>query len=364
MTGSRHGMPRTPLPPRASSTVTATRDARANGGLRQLNARARYRVAAVLVAGLCLLGPAMATVGPASQAAVGANLMPEPSWSSSGELRATSPGGSFSISWAGYIATPEFGRGARVTSKFVVPAVQSPVLPGFASTWAGVGGDTTGDLIQGLERPASRSPGPDLFGRGASAGGSSPTAESFSETRVAGRVDFAGPPLQRQGRSLLLASLRDRLRRPLTPEPLRPLPPGKAGRARPCPSAAARDEQRLRGTVWGGSDATSRADTQPMICRVPAVTPRSHSYLDCRRLAASCNSPGTAPQRQCGVGTVTPRSHRCRIGSDDSLLLRTFSQVRRCFTNCPRLLGYAGRNTANAVWVHRPSGVQIPEPPL
>jgi len=39
------------------------------------------------------------------------------------------------------------------------------------------------------------------------------------------------------------------------------------------------------------------------------------------------------------------------------------SLVRRCFTNCPRLHGCAGLDTANAVWVYRPSGVQIPEPP-
>jgi hypothetical protein len=61
------------------------------------------------------------------------------------------------------------------------------------------------------------------------------------------------------------------------------------------------------------------------------------------------------------------RSHRGhtvgRTTSDKALLSRTFSQVRGCLTNCPRLRGYAGLDTANAVWVHRPSGVQIPEPP-
>jgi hypothetical protein len=51
-----------------------------------------------------------------------------------------------SLNWAGYVVAPGSGVTA-VDSTFVVPSAGS-VPPGFSATWAGIGGDTTSDLIQ------------------------------------------------------------------------------------------------------------------------------------------------------------------------------------------------------------------------
>jgi hypothetical protein len=51
-----------------------------------------------------------------------------------------------SLNWSGYATAPGSGITA-VKSTFTVPAV-SPVPPGFAANWAGIGGYTSQDLIQ------------------------------------------------------------------------------------------------------------------------------------------------------------------------------------------------------------------------
>ena len=51
-----------------------------------------------------------------------------------------------SLNWSGYAVTPGSGITA-VSSTFVVPAA-GLVPPGFAATWAGIGGYNTSDLIQ------------------------------------------------------------------------------------------------------------------------------------------------------------------------------------------------------------------------
>lgn len=51
-----------------------------------------------------------------------------------------------SLNWSGYATAPGSGI-TRVQSTFTVPSV-SPVPPGFAANWAGIGGYSTSDLIQ------------------------------------------------------------------------------------------------------------------------------------------------------------------------------------------------------------------------
>ena len=52
-----------------------------------------------------------------------------------------------SLNWSGYAVTPSGGRITRVSSSFIVPKA-GLIPPGFAATWAGIGGYNTSDLIQ------------------------------------------------------------------------------------------------------------------------------------------------------------------------------------------------------------------------
>lgn len=52
-----------------------------------------------------------------------------------------------SLNWAGYAVTPAGGGITAVTSTFTVPTA-GLIPPGFAATWAGIGGYNTSDLIQ------------------------------------------------------------------------------------------------------------------------------------------------------------------------------------------------------------------------
>lgn len=52
-----------------------------------------------------------------------------------------------SLNWAGYVVDPPGGGVSEVTSTFTVPS-SGLLPPGFAATWAGIGGYTTDDLIQ------------------------------------------------------------------------------------------------------------------------------------------------------------------------------------------------------------------------
>ncbi len=65
-----------------------------------------------------------------------------------GELLPSTNGTVKSTNWSGYAVTSRRHRIAAVSSKFVVPAAKSSVLPQFAATWAGIGGYKTNDLIQ------------------------------------------------------------------------------------------------------------------------------------------------------------------------------------------------------------------------
>jgi hypothetical protein len=49
--------------------------------------------------------------------------------------------------WSGYVVNPAGGNVTGVASTFVVPKA-TLILPGLTSTWAGIGGDPSADLIQ------------------------------------------------------------------------------------------------------------------------------------------------------------------------------------------------------------------------
>lgn len=52
-----------------------------------------------------------------------------------------------SLNWSGYAVTPSAAGVTAVNSTFIVPSAEL-VPPGFAATWAGIGGYSTSDLIQ------------------------------------------------------------------------------------------------------------------------------------------------------------------------------------------------------------------------
>jgi hypothetical protein len=63
------------------------------------------------------------------------------------ELLPTRGGSATSLNWGGYAVTPASHDVTAVTSTFVVPKA-GLILPGFAASWAGIGGYNSSDLIQ------------------------------------------------------------------------------------------------------------------------------------------------------------------------------------------------------------------------
>ncbi len=64
-----------------------------------------------------------------------------------GEVLPAHGGTATSLNWSGYAVTPTVDNITAVDSTFVVPTA-GLVPPGFAATWAGIGGYSTSDLIQ------------------------------------------------------------------------------------------------------------------------------------------------------------------------------------------------------------------------
>ncbi|MCL4423346.1 MAG: G1 family endopeptidase [Actinobacteria bacterium] len=110
---------------------------------------------------LAAVGPVAGSSGSSGSLAVGATIAGQGAARTSalpetGALVPTQPGitlpersGSVdSLNWSGYVATPPSGQ--RVTAVSVTYRVPSASLlpPGFAATWAGIGGYTSTDLIQ------------------------------------------------------------------------------------------------------------------------------------------------------------------------------------------------------------------------
>jgi len=81
-----------------------------------------------------------------SAAAVLLLMAPVASASSSGLPQATTTNNSISGNWAGYVAAPGGGV-TSVTGSWTVP-VAGTLPPGVSSTWVGIGGFNTSDLIQ------------------------------------------------------------------------------------------------------------------------------------------------------------------------------------------------------------------------
>lgn len=52
------------------------------------------------------------------------------------------------LNWAGYVDVPHGGKVTNVAGDFVVPRIRSDLPPGVSSTWVGIGGSSTSDLIQ------------------------------------------------------------------------------------------------------------------------------------------------------------------------------------------------------------------------
>jgi len=65
----------------------------------------------------------------------------------SGEVLPLHGGTVQSGNWSGYAVTPSADNVTGVDSSFIVPTA-SPLIPGFAATWDGIGGYSTSDLIQ------------------------------------------------------------------------------------------------------------------------------------------------------------------------------------------------------------------------
>jgi Peptidase A4 family len=64
-----------------------------------------------------------------------------------GERLPTHGGTADSLNWSGYAVTPSASNVTAVSSTFTVPSA-GLVPPGFAATWAGIGGYNSSDLIQ------------------------------------------------------------------------------------------------------------------------------------------------------------------------------------------------------------------------
>jgi peptidase A4-like protein len=100
---------------------------------RLLRPAVRTMISGALLGAVGTVGAAAAVAVPSAQAGVN-------------HLVAVSGATDNSLNWAGYAVTPGSGITA-VSSTFTVPSA-GEVPPGFAASWAGIGGFTTSDLIQ------------------------------------------------------------------------------------------------------------------------------------------------------------------------------------------------------------------------
>jgi hypothetical protein len=104
------------------------------------------RALVTLVASLGACAAIAATAAPlavASSGVVQGRLVK----TSAHELLPTRGGTATSLNWGGYAVTPASKDVTAITSTFVVPKA-SLIPPGFAATWAGIGGYNSSDLIQ------------------------------------------------------------------------------------------------------------------------------------------------------------------------------------------------------------------------
>jgi hypothetical protein len=116
-----------------------------NGAIsHRIRARA-IRGGALAAAVAALVAPVVAQAAPTARADRGASA-----WQASDQS---------SLNWAGYIDVPQSGKVTAAQGAFTVPALSSPAPPGLTSTWVGIGGSTTSDLIQaGVEEDTVGTP--------------------------------------------------------------------------------------------------------------------------------------------------------------------------------------------------------------
>jgi peptidase A4-like protein len=110
----------------------------------------RRRIAALSALTLALVLGGGITAAGLSAGPVGAALLRQAASTGTLQLGGAlihNAGQAESENWSGYVVTPSGGHVTGVSGTFVVPDAGFD-LPGIASTWAGIGGDGTPDLIQ------------------------------------------------------------------------------------------------------------------------------------------------------------------------------------------------------------------------
>jgi len=110
----------------------------------------------MLVLGLVLAGGSAATAATAAAAATGHGaLVP----AQIGQILPTQNADTSSLNWSGYAVVGQAGHPiTKVTQNWIVPSV-STLPAGFSSTWAGIGGYSSSDLIQaGTESDTAQTP--------------------------------------------------------------------------------------------------------------------------------------------------------------------------------------------------------------
>lgn len=112
--------------------------------MRSVFTRARLALLAPMLAGAALIGVAPAAA-PAVQAVGGHGVLQKVS---PHQVLPTHNADTTSLNWSGYAAlAPAGSKITDVTQNWIVPTV-SLLPPGFSSTWAGIGGYNSTDLIQ------------------------------------------------------------------------------------------------------------------------------------------------------------------------------------------------------------------------
>ncbi len=111
----------------------------------------RFTIALCLAVGLSAVVVGSGEISSASQAKTGpSGRSPHAGVLVRSNAHASLPSGGATVSslnWAGYAVTPATPAITQVTSTFIVPTA-GLLPPGFAATWAGIGGFASSDLIQ------------------------------------------------------------------------------------------------------------------------------------------------------------------------------------------------------------------------
>src|SRR3954447_13272321 len=133
--------------------------ARRGGEQMTMKRRGLGALAPIRLIGPILLIGVVSTSGPAAATAISTAghgpLVP----ASAGQTLPVRNADTSSLNWSGYAVVGQAGHPiTAVTQSWIVPTV-SLAPPGFSSTWAGIGGYNTSDLIQaGTESDTAQTP--------------------------------------------------------------------------------------------------------------------------------------------------------------------------------------------------------------